>query len=281
MTIRLEMLRFASRARTVLGDSGESAVAFVRSAQNEDGGFRGRGERSDLYYTFFALETLHAMGADLPAKETERFLLHFECGESLDLVHLACLCRCWAGLPGREPPDGFREAAAARIESCRLQSGDYDSTPDDGNGSIYNGFLALGAYQDLGEPLPAPSRLIEATTVCGDDPTPLLAGGVILLEELGGALPALWPDWLLSRHLEEGGFSALPGLPLPDLLSTATALHALARSGSSLDRLRPHCLDFVLSLESESGGFCGTPGDDTADPEYTFYGLLAAGHLAV
>ena len=34
-------------------------------------------------------------------------------------------------------------------------------------------------------------------------------------------------QWLLSRCRPEGGFFASPMAPLPDLLSTATALHAL------------------------------------------------------
>jgi hypothetical protein len=41
------------------------------------------------------------------------------------------------------------------------------------------------------------------------------------------------------------------------------------------------CLDFIDSLWSAAGGFHGNWADDTLDPEYTYYGLLALGHLAL
>jgi hypothetical protein len=65
---------------------------------------------------------------------------------------------------------------------------------------------------------------------------------------------------------------------MPDLLSTATALHALALLGVPFEQ-RELCLDFVDTLWTRSGGFYGYWGDDGLDCEYTFYALLALGHL--
>ena len=66
------------------------------------------------------------------------------------------------------------------------------------------------------------------------------------------------------------------------LLSTATALHALACMERPLSEdQRERCLDFVDTLWTAEGGFHGHWADDALDPEYTFYGLLALGHLAV
>ena len=45
-------------------------------------------------------------------------------------------------------------------------------------------------------------------------------------------------DWLLARCHPEGGFLAAPGAPIPDLLSTATALHALAGLQVSFARVK-------------------------------------------
>ena len=68
---------------------------------------------------------------------------------------------------------------------------------------------------------------------------------------------------------------------MPDLLSTAVALHAL----SSLERPpADHAditLDFVDTLWTNRGGFHGHWADDDLDCEYTFYGLLALGHLSI
>ena len=46
-------------------------------------------------------------------------------------------------------------------------------------------------------------------------------------------------------------------------------------------RIRERCLDFLDTLWSAEGGFHGHWADDHLDAEYTFYGLLALGHLSV
>jgi hypothetical protein len=86
--------------------------------------------------------------------------------------------------------------------------------------------------------------------------------------------------WLFDR-CRDGGFFATPDAPIPDLLSTATALHALSSLHAPLDRVRDACLDFIDSLWTSEGAFYGTWADDVLDCEYTYYGLLALGHLAV
>ena len=62
MSLRLEMLQVARLARSVLGDEACDLVeGYVRSQQNEDGGFRDREGISDLYYTSFAIDALTAL----------------------------------------------------------------------------------------------------------------------------------------------------------------------------------------------------------------------------
>jgi hypothetical protein len=67
---------------------------------------------------------------------------------------------------------------------------------------------------------------------------------------------------------------------MPDLLSTATALHALAGLELSFETIRDRCLDFVDSLWT-GRAFCGTWADEEPDAEYTYYALLALGHLSL
>jgi hypothetical protein len=45
--------------------------------------------------------------------------------------------------------------------------------------------------------------------------------------------------------------------------------------------IRERCLDFVDSVWNAEGGFHGHWADDHLDAEYTFYGLLALGHLSL
>jgi prenyltransferase beta subunit len=111
-------------------------------------------------------------------------------------------------------------------------------------------------------------------------PTPATAGAAEVLRDLGQPVEASTVEWLLARQAPEGGFCAFPDAPGPDLLSTATALHGLAAAGTRLEgATRDACRRFVLSLHAPDGGFRGHPADDRADCEYTFYGLLALGHL--
>ena len=104
-SLRQEMLDAASRAPRALGASAPLVVAFLHRQISPDGGVRGLGGGSDLYYTAFGLQALRAVGADVPADAVRGYLAAFGSGETLDLVHLACLARCWAilGEPGLGP----------------------------------------------------------------------------------------------------------------------------------------------------------------------------------
>lgn len=65
-----------------------------------------------------------------------------------------------------------------------------------------------------------------------------------------------------------------------DLLSTAVALYSLYFAGADLRKIRPACLDYIDSL-FHNGGFSANSIDPDTDIEYTFYGLLALGALAL
>ena len=52
-------------------------------------------------------------------------------------------------------------------------------------------------------------------------------------------------------------------------------------TGLSLARLKEPCLDFIDTLWTAAGGFHGTWDDEELDLEYTYYGLLALGHLSM
>jgi hypothetical protein len=101
------------------------------------------------------------------------------------------------------------------------------------------------------------------------------------MRTLGGPVDAHLSVWLLDRCQPNGGFVATPSAPIPDLLSTATALHALTSLHAPLGGLVEASLDFVDSLWTNRGGFYGSWVDDCLDCEYTYYGLLTLGHLTV
>jgi prenyltransferase beta subunit len=266
------MLQVARLSPKLLGESRDLVEAFVRSQINPDGGFRNRAGDSDLYYTVFGIEALIALHAELPVDDITRFLRTFGVGEGLDLVHLACLARCWADIkrtpPGLQVPGGTCETA-------------------------YDAFLMVGLYQDLGLAIPDPEGMaaLLGSLRASDGGfsnfpglpvglTTATAAVVALLRQLGRDVDPKIAAWLLARCLPAGGFFAIPDAPIPDLLSTATALHALSGMHVPLNGLREPCLDFIDSLWTNRGGFYGNWSDDAIDTEYTYYALLSLGHLA-
>jgi hypothetical protein len=54
------------------------------------------------------------------------------------------------------------------------------------------------------------------------------AGAVILIRHLGFPVNHAVGDWLLAQAHPQGGFRAVPGAPIPDLLSTAQSIRGQA-----------------------------------------------------
>ena len=285
------MLQVARLSPKLLGDSRGLVESFIRSQINPDGAFCNRAGESDLYYTVFGLESLVALQAEPPANDVACYLETLADGRGLDLVHLACLARCWAGVK-RNPRAASAGAILGQIEEFRTPDGGYNQSFGASHGTAYAAFLAMGAYQDLGGGLPEPDRLFNSLqNLRAQDGgfanlpgapagiTTATAAAVTLMRQMHRDPDPSLAEWLLSRCLPAGGFFAVPGAPIPDLLSTATALHALAGLHVPLSGLREPCLDFIDSLWTNRGGFYGHWSDDAIDTEYTYYGLLSLGHL--
>lgn len=286
------MLQVARLSRAALGESADLVQSFIRSQMNADGGFQNRAGESDLYYTVFGLESLIALQTEPPIEQITKYLGRFGDGDSLDFVHLACLGRCWAGVT-RTLKDVPIDGILARVEQFRAPDGGYNQTPDSTDGTAYAAFLAMGVYQDLGREVPNSDRLLRNLhSLRAEDGgfsnfagasaglTPATAAVVTLMRQFGCDPYEALAAWLLARALPSGGFFAIPDAPIPDLLSTATALHALSGLRVPLNGLREPCLDFIDSLWTNRGGFFGHWSDDAIDTEYTYYALLSLGHLA-
>ncbi len=128
---------------------------------------------------------------------------------------------------------------------------------------------------------PASSLRAAASGLRTDGATNATAAAANVLRNLRLPLNLSVGEWLLAQAHPQGGFLAAPGAPLPDLLSTATALHTLAGLQVSFAPVKEPCLDFIDTLWTNEGGFYGHWGDDHLDCEYTYYGLLALGHLSL
>ncbi|MDB6035034.1 MAG: hypothetical protein JWM16_5372 [Verrucomicrobiales bacterium] len=298
MSLRLEMLQVARVAPKMLGDSAELVREFLVKQQNPDGGFKNRIGMSDLYYTIFGFDALFALQAKFDIGRASTYLSSFESGRFLDFVHLCCLARGWATLEQMDsscrPAAAFADRIIAGVEQHRSADGGYFPVPGNDFGAAYGAFLALGAYQDLGREMPDPLRVVQSLKFLETPDgawanerhikagaTNSTAAAVTVLRHLGAPLhQESIGNWLLARAHPQGGFLAVPQAPIPDLLSTATALHALAGLQVSFEPVKERCLDFVDTLWTNEGSFHGHWEEDYLDAEYTFYGLLALGHLA-
>lgn len=288
------MLQVARLAPKLLGEASESVADFLRGQLNEDGGFKDRDGTSDLYYTVFGLEGLIALRADLPHAKVANYLRNIGPPELLNMIQVCCLARCWANLPTPLRDELPQEAIAHCIASFRSTDGGFNTIRNSAHGTVYGCFLAAAGYQDAGVEMPDRDAMLPCIhRLRADDGgysnqdemplglTPSTAAAVTLLRHLGQPRDPALGEWLLARCHADGGFFATPMAPIPDLLSTATALHALAGMHVDTDSIKECCIDFIDSLWTSKGAFFGNWSDDTLDTEYTYYGLLALGHLSL
>ena len=185
----------------------------------------------------------------------------------------------------------------ARIEAFRSADGGYATHAGCGARHARTAaFLALGAYQDFGRAVAVRRRAVldslrglrAADGSYGNYPglpsgvTPTTAAAVIVMRHLGAtadrerrhvaarSLPRP------RRILRVGGRRRCRTCSRPRRRCTRCR-----RCTCRLAGLREPCLDFVDSLWTNRGGFFGTWADDSLDCEYTYYALLALGHLSL
>lgn len=296
MSFRVEMLQVARLAPQMLGDATDLVLKFIRSRSLESGAFADRADRADLYYTVFGMEALLALHAEPDWARLTAWLETFGDGAGLDFIHLCCLARCWSAVPApvARLPEGSRIALLDRILSWRTPDGGFNQRAGAPRSSAYGCLLGWAAHYDLDAPLPPAGSLTDclgSLAIPGggyaNEPgmvqgtVPATAAAVALHRHLRRIPPGDAGAWLLAQQHPGGGFLAAPGAPIPDLLSTAVALHALDGMQVSFAAHKEALLDFIDTLWSAEGGFHGNWTDDVLDVEYTYYGLLALGHLAL
>jgi len=294
MTIGHKMRTAARAAQAFLTSESKAAIVdFVMGQMNPDGGFRGRTLGSDLYYTLFGLECLEALNHPLPFDELSRYLRLFDDGSGLDFIHLCCCARCLGKLPEDLKRDKNDCAILKKLDPYRTEMGGYRLLLESDHDSIYASFLAVLTHEDLGVTIKQPKRVLHALQSLRSSDngyadqlglskgtTTVTAAAAVLLNHYNECKNDGLGDWLMDHYRPYGGFVATTDTPIPDLLSTATALFALHCLGVSLESIRERTLMFIESLWHDSGGFCGHIADNTPDCEYTFYGLLSLGILA-
>jgi geranylgeranyl transferase type-2 subunit beta len=285
-------------------------AAYLRAAQNDNGGFPGRAGGSDLYYTGFGLRGLAILNALSPevCEPAARFLRDSLTRQAsvvdfFSLLYAAALVQTGGGPDVfADTPAGWDDRVAAELETFRTPDGGYGKAVGARSGSTYHTFLVGLCYQLLGRAMP---RAAEAVSFVysrrrddggfveiapmrrsGTNPTAAAVGVLQMVEggeENSSALTAEVRQgvvqFLAAMPSPEGGFRANGRAPLADLLSTFTGLWTL-RQLRALDRVdTAAALGYVKQLELAGGGFRGGLWDEQTDVEYTFYGLGCLGVL--
>jgi prenyltransferase beta subunit len=295
------MIAFLRNAIGLLDQQGrEEILQFILSQQNPDGGFQDRGGRSDLYYSLFGGLMLGAWKSEVRSPKTEVAQLETRNplpattppereaveGATLKLKHFI------ARQSNSEVP-GFIEKCCLVLLQKELKVGRNSQLKALGSlgksfwkerhsiNLSYRGFvlfLTLDAVLPFRRILKiGAKRMLARTTIDLHSPCSEVAARVFL-QKMMNQNGSKDQELLKSFACETGGFKAFSHLNNADMLSTAVALFALNFADSDLRLIKPTCLDFIQSNFAD-GAFLSGDGDQTADVEYAFYGLLALGVL--
>ncbi len=272
-------------------------IAMIDRMDTDSNGATGRkgvaGYRESADTNVISIDGVNATGVDI---RTLQYLKGFGNGELLQLMDLICLARCWVSLTGKVPAD-IADILVDRLLQHRCADGGYNVNDSGGRGTVYGCFLALGSYCAMAIEIEDTQGIVECikslmisdgSFANGQDlpvgSVPATAAAITILKYLDAGFccsdnAERTAHWLMSCHLPSGGFVAVPGLAVADMLSTAVALHALTLLNCPPGAIGQRCETFVRSLQNDMGGFIGNADDDLADCEYSWYALLALGHL--
>lgn len=272
---------------------------WILSKQQPDGGFPGREGPSDLYYTSFGLRALAILGRlDQPTAEKASAYLKSQLGGQATIVDFYSLLYSviLIQLAGATNPLGsahldWENRIVELLATLRTPDGGFAQQPNAKAGSTYQTFLSLLAHEIMARPVAQSESLVSFVMSRqredggfvevaparrgGTNPTAAAVGILKQVSEqsLSGDFRERIIDFLVEATGSEGGLRANDRVPLCDLLSSFTGIWTLAELGA-LDAIDLKALSaFLDAVEEPGGGFLAGVWDQTADVEYTFYGL--------
>ncbi|MEC8475273.1 MAG: prenyltransferase/squalene oxidase repeat-containing protein [Planctomycetota bacterium] len=294
-------LRLALGATAIEQNILKKHVSWLQAKQSENGGYAGREGDCDPYYSAFALRALWVAGAldgDI-AKRAGSFLRARlnERESMIDMISLifgAAICEMAAGevvLPDEEDQQqvSWRSNVSALLESLRTPDGGYAKTPEGRAGSTYQTFLTVLCYQLIEVPVPDIDSIvaflknqqhaeggfleIRAAKRAGVNPTAAAIGTLKALGRLKPEEHRKTIEFLADMQSDEGGFTANTRIPFADLLSTFTGTLTLFDL-EAINEINLNAVQkYAQSMQGPEGGFFGFALDQTADVEYSFYGI--------
>ena len=313
-TISIKMLNTLCKGKDNLSGAAQERIReYIRSQMVDCAFFVDKSGRKDVYYTVFGLMLSYVFGVKVDCSET-RTQLEINKPDENDLIHYAAYMRSkmllkllegnkvgiilsrlfytgektlpdFTRFPHDDPHSPYSvfillsllEDLGRRLNNKKeiLESLEFYHTTGGGYSNIARMEGAPVSPDDalVNEPsrLKAPMAENEAVSMATANAT---AAALCIRGQLEGYSINGDVERLCDLQDSSGGFFATAQSPVPDVLSTATALFVL-NCYKKEPLVSPGA--FIEAHWLDSGGFAPTLLEDKSDIEYTFYGILALG----
>jgi geranylgeranyl transferase type-2 subunit beta len=242
-------IRLARGAAELPADFRQQQAEWILEAQQPEGGWCGREGDADLYYTGFAARTLMILGLlDGPVAERTANFLRSKLTASVGVVDLISLLMAGkvlelsCGIDVLKDADKhWRIAMSQLLERLRRKDGGYAKSDEGQAGSTYQTFLSLIAYEIIELSPPDPESIRQ----------------------------------FIERHEHpEGGFLEIRVGKRAGVNPTAAAVGAMRMLNAIEERILNGVPEFLLSLQTDDGGWAANTRIPLADVLSTFTALV-------
>lgn len=282
---------------SALGQAFKTHVSQFAAAQHTDeGGYRGRMGKSDLYYTDFGLRitSLLTVNPDSLASASRWVSSYSNPRNVMECFNYLNIRRILSASGYSLPVDV--DGLLAVLHRQQLPSGGY-RRPGGTEISAYHTFMAALCFEIMDMELPESSKAAFALQglrrpdggyceTSGEpfsqtNATAAAAACLTMCGAMTAGDAASTVGYISQMQTTTGGLLAHQAAQEADLLSTFTGMVCLFGI-DDLNRLNlPSAARFIQSLLDNEGGFRASPSDNEPDVEYTYYGLGSLALLRV
>ncbi|MDR0699566.1 MAG: hypothetical protein LBG28_10180 [Tannerella sp.] len=286
-TLSVKMMNILQKGIHRLSDDATGRIGkYIESRMTQQDLFMNKSGEEDIYYTAFGWMLSYLFGIKIRCEQARRQLQNLAI-DSGDLIQYAAYIRSKMLLDLLNGNYG-RMLFKSIVPSTKAGKTVFVSFPHNDCCSPYSTFIRLSLLEDMNCKIRNKKEMtgslaayrVSATggysNIAGNSAASVNATSAALsvIGQLEGYALNDDVDYLYRLQDDSGGFYASENTPLPDVLSTATALFVLNCYGIT-PRIGP--MHFIEAHWLESGSFAPTLFEETSDIEYTFYGLLALG----
>jgi hypothetical protein len=285
MLLSQKLLNILLQGKKRLSSEAQQCIAsFVGSQLTANGAFMDKNGKDELYYTSFGLMLAYVLQLNINTDHTMQWIDKQQ--ENLsDLVSCSAYYR--SRMLCRLLKAGKWNFALGQLFNTKQTLPLLTDYPHNDMYSPYSQYILLSLQEDLGIETANRQEILTSllsyriatggySNIKGSEQatTNATVAALAVKGQLCGYKDNDDIRYLFSTQDESGGFYANALAPVPDLLSTATALFMLKCYDMTP---KVNATNFIEAHWQPSGGFCATLLDESCDVEYTFYGLLGLG----